>query len=94
MSTCLSINRGITAELQNNKSSQPDARTKFTLLKADQSPDLSYSKRSLKTVAVLERRFQHVSLYWHQGHQEMKERKNKRGDEGGVEGNIDSVSCS
>lgn len=38
------------------------ARIKFTLLKADQSPHLSYSRTSLKTLPVLQRRIQHVSL--------------------------------
>lgn len=55
------------------------ARIKFTLLKADQSPDLSYSKTSLETLAVLQRRFQHVSLYWRQGHREMKEENTRWG---------------
>lgn len=49
------------------------ARMKLPLLKAKQSPDPSYSETSLQTLTVLQRRFQHVSLYWCQEHQEMKE---------------------
>lgn len=61
------------------------ARINFSLLKADQSPDPSYSKTSLETRPVLHRRFQHVSLYWRRGQREMKGKEKKRGDE---EGNI------
>lgn len=43
------------------------AHIKSTLLQADQSPDPSYSQTSLETLAVLQRHFQHVSLYWRWG---------------------------
>lgn len=55
------------------------ARIILTLLRADRSSDPSYSKTSLETLAVLHRRFQHVSLYWHRGGGTRRWRRRRRG---------------
>ena len=69
------------------------ARIKFTLLKAERSPGLSYSQMRLEITFVLWGHFQHVNLYSLLGQQEMKEEKKTtmviRGGE-----KIYLVSCS